>query len=83
MIFLDGAWSIITLPVGKSWDSGSASTMPFGRKYARKVLQKAPSSAILDAQTVKIDEMLREKRNVFMVAAMIRKSTGASKKYPL
>ena len=54
MIFLDGAWSIITLPVGKSWDSGSASTMPFGRKYARKVLQNAPSAAILDAQTVKM-----------------------------
>jgi hypothetical protein len=54
MTFLDGAWSIITLPVGKSWDSGSASAMPFGRNYARHVLQRAPSSAILDAQTVKM-----------------------------
>ena len=41
MIFLDGAWSIITLPVGKSWDTGGASTMPFGSKG---VNQKVPFS---------------------------------------
>ena len=37
--------------------------------------QRQPRSVLYD----KIDEMLREKRNVFMVAATIRKSTGALK----
>ena len=40
--------------------------------------QRRPRSVLCE----KIDEMLREKRNVLTVAATFRKSTGASKNYP-
>src|SRR4029077_17417413 len=40
MIFLDGAWSIVTLPVGRGWEFGSALTMPFGKRGVRKALKK-------------------------------------------
>ena len=49
MTFLDGAWSIITLPVGRSWEFGSALTMPFGKRGVRKALKKPrarPSSTL-------------------------------------
>ena len=61
MTFLDGAWSIITLPVGRSWEFGSALTMPFGKRCVRKALKKAPSAAILDAQSVKMADQPGER----------------------
>jgi putative transposase len=50
-----------TLPVGRSWDSGSPLTMPFGKRSVRRALKKAPSAAILDAQTVKMADQPRER----------------------
>ena len=61
MTFLDGAWSIITLPVGRSWEFGSALTMLLRKRHVRKALKKAPSAAILDAQSVKMPDQPGER----------------------
>jgi hypothetical protein len=45
MTFLDGAWSIIILPVGRDWEFGSASTMPLGKRPVRRALKKPLSAA--------------------------------------
>ena len=47
-----------------SWqrrEFGSALTMPFGKRRVRKALKKAPSAAILDAQSVKMADQPGER----------------------